>query len=201
MENELDNLYIDLKSDKPQKRGKAFSRFNHLLSNKLKEVQDVIENSDSTSWNEFYKAVHQGLHVKFLYWILFNKSLVTGLVYQADKLFKADIKIDEYHKDIKWYSEAIIQVTQSASNGKKMIFSINNVFLHLLFLEFNGVSFMQIAKNAIQVFSEEGLIRYFGKTYVILLQKTVRNSKNNLTEITTMTWKRKMFILIKYNDF
>lgn len=67
MENELDDLIIDLKSDKPQKRIKAHNRFSYLLSNQLKEVQNIVENSDSVSWNDFFKAAHQGLHAKFIY--------------------------------------------------------------------------------------------------------------------------------------
>jgi hypothetical protein len=62
MENELDNLFIDIKSDKPLKRNKAFGRFLHLLNTQLEDVQKIVENSD-TNWNEFFKAAHQGAFI------------------------------------------------------------------------------------------------------------------------------------------
>lgn len=58
--DEIDSLYIELKSDKPLKRNKAFGRMLHLLATQLQDVQNIIENSNSTTWNDFLNAAHQG---------------------------------------------------------------------------------------------------------------------------------------------
>lgn len=59
-ENELDELLIALKSDKPQKRNKAFDRFSKLLTNQLQDVQRTIENGNQHTWDDYLKAAHQG---------------------------------------------------------------------------------------------------------------------------------------------
>lgn len=58
-------------------------------------------------------------------------------------------------------------------------------------LETKGVKHVQIVLYTIDVFNSESLIKYFGRTYLNLLQQRVLVSKNNLTEINTSTWKRK----------
>lgn len=65
MENELDNLIIDLKSDKKaQKRAKAFGRLKELLTSQQERerraVQNVVENNDNLSLDNFFKAAHEG---------------------------------------------------------------------------------------------------------------------------------------------
>lgn len=53
---------------------------------------------------------------------------------------------------------------------------------------------MEIAKSSIDVFNNEGPNKYFGSTYLILIQKYLLSPKNNLTEVTTFAWKCKFKI-------
>lgn len=60
MESELDQIIIDLKSDKQRLRVKAFTRFNQLLMTKLEDLQSVIEDHETLSWPKLFKSVHEG---------------------------------------------------------------------------------------------------------------------------------------------
>lgn len=61
LQNDLDSLIIDLKSDKPLKRNKAFGRLFNLLATQLKDVQDIVEeNNNMLSWETIFRSAHQG---------------------------------------------------------------------------------------------------------------------------------------------
>jgi hypothetical protein len=60
MENELDALLIELKSDKQRVRSKAFTRFYNLITTRLDEISLIIENNETFGWRQFYLAAHEG---------------------------------------------------------------------------------------------------------------------------------------------
>lgn len=107
-------------------------------------------------------------------------------------MFKEDKQVDEYSKDIKLYSETLINIASGSLTGwylNKKIVIVNKTFYS--YLESKGVSYLTIVEYATQVFTEEGLTKYFGKTYLTILQKSVLVPEKNLTEVTTTAWKRK----------
>lgn len=64
MENELDQLIIELKSDKAKIRSKAFAKFYQLLNSKIDILQQLLENPEEPygafSWRSFFISVHEG---------------------------------------------------------------------------------------------------------------------------------------------
>jgi hypothetical protein len=98
----------------------------------------------------------------------------SGVIQQSRSLYNANKVVSEFQNDIKLYSETITQISKSPSN------------------ETVGIPSMDIAQSAIDVINNEETVRYFGSTYLTIIQQVLLRPKTNVTDITAFAWKCKI---------
>lgn len=102
MHAEVDNLLPDLKSEKPIIRQKAFSKLLYMLFNRLPEMQEMIDDDNSTlTWEDIFRATHH------------------GVFHHAHKLHEKDTELQENDLKITNYSNVLVKLSSSPANGEK----------------------------------------------------------------------------------
>lgn len=109
MHSEVENMLLEMKSDKAQPKQKAFHKMDNILNGRLKELKQVILNSNSLSWQEIYSAAHSGIQS------------------HARKLMDKEVMPNMNDPKISIYSKVLINICNIISNPGLLF--INNLLL------------------------------------------------------------------------
>lgn len=61
MERELETLILELKSEKPNNRKKAYTRLDSILNSREDELKEIAQNNRYLSFDEIFFAAHAGV--------------------------------------------------------------------------------------------------------------------------------------------
>lgn len=100
MFSEIDNLVIELKTDKVAIRRKAFNSLYEILNSRLPSLQKFLNEDEDYSWGKLFKVAHQGITI------------------HSQKLHSANKELNENDTSITNYSRAILKLCDSPANGK-----------------------------------------------------------------------------------
>lgn len=98
MENEIYNLLIEVKVDKVTARQKAVEKLYDILSNRLSDVQRLVDD-EKLAWDDVFKAAHQSTKTN------------------AQKLVQSGVEVPQSDKKISSFERLILRVCESPSNG------------------------------------------------------------------------------------
>jgi hypothetical protein len=99
MLNEIDNLQIELGSDKLTTRSKAFNKLNDILNGRFEELQKVFANNEDLSWESLFTAAHR------------------GVISHSTKLYSSQTELNENDTRITTYSKVMLKICDSPQNG------------------------------------------------------------------------------------
>lgn len=100
MLNELDNLSLELKSDKAQVRQKAFNKCYELLQSRLTEIQKFLHDNKDFSWEDLFLSAHKGIGI------------------QSKSMLKSKTEVNEADPKIKSVSKVILKICDSPPDGE-----------------------------------------------------------------------------------
>jgi hypothetical protein len=99
---EIDNLLIELRSNKPALKLKAFNRLNDILESRQAEVQSLLKRDPDFSWEALFRSAHQ------------------GTMDHAQKLDSSSTELLETDPKITGYSRLLLKICDSAQNGEEI---------------------------------------------------------------------------------
>ena len=97
----IDNLSLELRSDKITLRTKAFNKFYDLLCTRHSEIQNLAQRDKDFSWEEIFKSAH------------------IGIVAQARKLLSTSTEQLEKNPKTANFERTILKICDSPQNGEE----------------------------------------------------------------------------------
>lgn len=96
----IENILVEMRSDKVAMRLKAFNKFYDMLQSRQSEIQQLAKRDEDFSWTEIFRSAHN------------------GTVSHAKKLFLTGAELSEGDSKIQAYSRTLLKICDSPQNGE-----------------------------------------------------------------------------------